>query len=182
MQAQINETSARGHYDREAQWLDAPSLVQDALDEADNNIAVAVDIVCNRVIADKALAKQLLPEMVKVWAREEVCGYVSRKRTKIAVVANSGKFSASLKSTATAEVTRLMEMPLYGGKRIGDAIPSEIRDSAGQYQAAALTMATRARWQSAVADAAERVAADKPTRETLSERDLQALWEANNAQ
>lgn len=93
-------------------------------------------------------------------------------------------FQSQLTAAIADNYSRMMDAPLWGGKRIGDATPYEIRESAEQFARNGKSLARKAYWQIAVAEHAEKngIGPDERVRDSLSEATLARLWEEANAE
>ncbi|RYG81390.1 MAG: hypothetical protein EON59_14700 [Alphaproteobacteria bacterium] len=92
-------------------------------------------------------------------------------------------FQSALTEAVNSNFSRLMDSPIWGGKKIGDATPEEIRESARQFGDNGRTLLRKSRWQLAIADAAEKNGAgiNEPVRKVLSPKTFEQLWEQTDA-
>ena len=152
------------------------SLERLALDEAGGDAPRAVEILTDRILANPEIVQAHLPDWARAWAHAKVHGLIASKRQAILRVAGrSDGFANALVGAMSNELARLMDTPIFGGKRMAEATPEEVRESATRYQALADNNARMARWQRLVADEA---AAKKGSTigETLTEATLARLW------
>ena len=156
--------------------LEELPLERIALDEADGDLPLAVEILTDRILSQPEIVQAHLRDWARAWAHAKVHGLIAAKRKAIVRSINSrGSFAASLAGAMSNEMLRLMDTPIFGGKRIADATPAEVRDSAARYQALADNNAQMARWQRLVADEAK----DAETiGAALTEATLARLWSA----
>lgn len=182
------KSSARGQAPRGHHLLPAPpldtarQLALAALDDAGGDLETAADALSAKILSSPDLIKTHLAKIVEAWAHEQI-RFALRDQRKSIVRSASAMSRPGLDAAMRNELARLMDMPIYGGKRIGDATPAEIRASAGQYRTSARSYGVQATWQEAVAAAAEKNGpADKPIKSTLSEATLAKLWEEADAQ
>ncbi len=135
---------------------DEVPLEQIAFDEANGDPPKAVEILTARVLAEPEIVSAHLSDWARAWAHAKIHGILAAQRKSILrSVGSSDKFGNSLAAAMSNELGRLMDMPIFGGKRLGDATPYEVRESAARYQAIANNNATEARWQLMVADEAD---------------------------
>lgn len=96
--------------------------------------------------------------------------------------ASADAFVRDLAGAVQRNHLRMMDMPLWGGKRLRDATPDEIRASAEQYRTRGSTMLRLARFQTAVAEKAAAADMTKPIGSTMSADEIDALWEASDGE
>lgn len=163
--------------------LDTPAeLARAALDDADSDLEAATDALTAKLLASPELIKTHLRKIVSEWARQQIMAVLKGRRQHIIEVARTGSFQEGLQTAMRNELTRLMDIPIFGGKRLGDATPEEVRESAARYNALAKDTARKAHWQQLVADTAEKNGgASSPIASTLSEATLNKLWEEADA-
>ena len=146
----------------------------DALDNTDGDMHLATELLAEQVLAQPKLVKEMLPAWAKAWAFGQVATEVSNRRRAIAR-ANGPKVDGStFRAAVEANHSRLMEMPIFGGKPIGGATPTEVFASAERYESLAKDSGHKARWQRAVAEAAGNA---ETIAQALSEARLAVLWE-----
>lgn len=157
--------------------LSPTDLAREALAEANNLSNDAVAIMVKRVLEDETFFAQYREAMVGEWCRRrvEIVLKDNRRDAVNGVVRVDGQI---FRDAAQANATRLMEMPIWGGKPIGEATADEIYESADLHDKTARTHTQQAEWQAAVAKALEKNGnpGDK-CRDCLSETTLAALWE-----
>lgn len=152
-----------------------------ALDDANGDLPTAVNLLTARILAHPEIVKQHLPEWARAWAHAKVHGLIAaRRQTILRSVGKSSQFSTALAGAMSNEMQRLMETPIFGGKRLADATPAEVRESAARYQALADNNAQMARWQRLVADAAAEKDAET-IGAALTEATLARLWSEADA-
>lgn len=158
-------------------------LVAAALDDSDGNIIEAADALADKLIQTPALVKEHLRDWARSWAYHRITDILAIRRKSIvrglAGPTPAAGFQNALGAAVQSEFDRLMDMPLFGGKRLGDATAAEVRESAERYDTKAKDMARKARWQIAVAEAVESGSngEDATVRGTLAEATLIRLWE-----
>lgn len=78
---------------------------------------------------------------------------------------------------------RMIDMPLWGGKRLGDATMAEIAESARRFHLSSKTMERQARFHAAVAAEMERLDVDPDWRaaDVLSADAIDQIWEKTDA-
>lgn len=164
---------------------DEVSVEQQAFFDAEGDPERAIDLLTSRILADPKIVSSYLPEWAKTWARQRISNIVANGRAKIIRVVSSaqpaetGGFSKALGQAMSNEFRRLMDMPIHGGKRIADATPDEVRESAAWYQQTANGYARMACWQHAVAVEAAKNGGDT-IGASLSEATLTRLWSEAN--
>lgn len=149
-----------------------------ALDATGGDVVRAIDYMVERVLENEDMLRAHREEMCRIWARQRIGNALQSWRHKIIKYAeNPARFADQLAGAMGAEYSRLMDMPLFGGKRLGDATALEIRESANRYASISKDAARKARWQISVADAAEQGgSAELPIKSILSEATLTKLW------
>lgn len=160
--------------------LTLAEMAREELDKAENDIEKAVIALRDRIMDDVSLVRDNLQKWIENVARQRVALVFKNRRTMIERVHSD--FGTALASAMEAEFTRFMEMPLFGGMPLGRSTAADVRESAAQYEKMSSTAARRARWQYAVAEAAEKNAdrSDATISQTLSEATLAKLWEASS--
>jgi hypothetical protein len=160
------------------------SIQQQALDDAGGDMSLAVEMLSERLLADRTLCNSMLPQLVHCWASDAIRDLLQKqRRSVIRAIDGSGSsaaFGAALGQAMRNEATRLMDMPIFGGKRLADATPEELRESARRYDLVATDARRKARFHQLVADAAAKKG-DGPIGKTLTERTLITLWEKSDA-
>ncbi len=151
------------------------SLERLALDEAAGDPPRAVEILTERILAEPDIVQAHLRDWARAWAHAKIHYLLAARRKAILrAVGNGETFANGLATAMSNEFSRLMDMPIFGGKRLGDATPDEVRESAVRYQAIANNNATEAQWHRKVADAAEAKGAGL-IGELLTEEELSGL-------
>lgn len=156
-------------------------IEQLALDDAGGDPEKAVELLTDRILEQPDIIQAHVRDWARAWAHGKVHDLLSTKRASIilAVSNNSGNFANSLAVAMKNERDRMMDMPLFGGKRLADATPEEVRESSRRYSALASDTARKARWQSMVADAAE-AKGGGIIGKALTEKALTQLWEKSD--
>lgn len=97
--------------------------------------------------------------------------------------ANILPFQSALTQAVNANWSRMMDAPIWGGKKIADATPDEIRESARNFALNGNSMLRRSRFEIAIAEAAEKNGAgsNEPVRNVLSPTTFEQLWEKSDA-
>ncbi|MEQ5789054.1 hypothetical protein J3454_14250 [Erythrobacter sp. NFXS35] len=171
------------------------TLAQEAIELACQDRAAARATLVATVLADAALQARHLEYIVGIWAEAEISTAITNRRATVMreVTAsvervNGTAFQSALREAAANNLARFADMPIWGGKRLADATPAELRESARRYALLSSDAARKSRWQELVADAADaKVSAKrKATPETpigtlLDEVTLRNLWEQADA-
>lgn len=155
------------------------TLEEIALDDARGDMMEAVKILTARILANGD-AVRMMPDWARAWAYDRVHELVAQRRRVILKEAPSKSFGPNLEVAMRNEVGRFMNTPIFGGKRLGDATPEEVRESARRYGLLADDASRKARWYELIANEAAKKG-DKPVSETLSEDDLAQMWEKSDA-
>ncbi|MFY7837865.1 MAG: hypothetical protein ACOVQ0_16450 [Novosphingobium sp.] len=153
-------------------------LAQEAFEKAGGDMPTAADELAALVMNDRKLSAEIMPVAMRAWAAEMVRTYAANMRVK-AIASLSQDMTQRGGRLRVALAATLFDFPLPGGKRLGDANGSEIRDGAGAYKEQAADMNHKARWLEAVAD---RVGTANRADAALTLPELEALFEeAKNA-
>lgn len=156
-------------------------IEQLALDDAGGDPQAAVDLLTERILAQPEIVQEHLPDWARAWAHAKVHGLIASRRQRILRSVNSGSLFADALGTAmNNEWTRLMDMPIFGGKRMGDSTPEEVRESAARCHSLAADYGRKARWQKMVADEAEKKG-EGVIGKVLTEDALTRLWSEADA-
>jgi len=155
------------------------TLEEEALAGADGDMVEAVNILTARILSNGD-AQRMMPEWARAWAYDRVHELVAQRRRVILREAPSKDFGPSLQVAMRNEIGRYMNTPIFGGKRLGDATPDEVRESARRYGLLANDANRKARWYEMIADAASKKG-DAPISKTLSEQALAQMWEQSDA-
>lgn len=153
-----------------------------ALDDADGDPQAAVEILTERILAQPEIVQAHLPEWARAWAHQKIHGLISSKRQAIIRAVNSNtSFTDALGAAMQSNYNRLMDMPIFGGaKRLADATPEEVRESAARYQSLAAINSQQARFQRKVADEAEKKG-EGTIGKVLTEEALTRIWSEADA-
>ena len=162
------------------QVIDDEPIERIALDDAKGDPVAAVELLTKRILADPDIVRDDFHKWAHSWSHAKVYGLLAQQRRTILRVVNSDNFASALSSAMNNEMVRLMDMPIFGGKRMADATPAEVRESAKRYELLADDTARKARWQNMVAAEAEKVGADV-IGAALTEDALVRLWGAADA-
>lgn len=160
----------------------APSLVQEALAAVGDDSEAATQWLIDKALNDKRFLREHLSDVVRRWAYGEVRAHYHQQRVVVTQAADAGRRNTiALHVAAKREVERLMNLPLWGTRRpLGEATPSEVRDSARHYKAQSSRDARQARFQFSVALAAEEAGAHIIA-DVMGEAELQTIWENTDA-
>jgi hypothetical protein len=123
-------------------------LAREAWQQADGDVDAAVDTVMSKLKADPALMRSALDPMLQWACRSavETIMRASRHQYRQAASAPSQNVIDGLRSRAERVVLNLMDFPLRGGKKLGDATGSELIEEAVDRESRASTMIRDARW------------------------------------
>jgi hypothetical protein len=151
-------------------------LARAALEEASGVVEDATRILIDRVLADDAFLSLHIERIIQQWALNWVGRIRASQRSK--VVRSVEIDGTVFREAARANTARLMDMPLWGGKPIGEATADEIYASADEHDKVARTHTQKAAWEAAVAKVLEKNGhpGDK-CRDCLTETTLATLWE-----
>ncbi len=177
MSAQVSQTSEGGHGDCATQQRPAPSLVTRAWNDSDGTIEDAIGILFDYAGRDKTFISEHLPALLKAWCRDEISGLVGAIRLKAWRPPNMSETGNGARLRAAFKMT-LLDFPLPGGKRLGDASAQDVRDGATHYALLAADTAHKARWLFKVADA---VPDDEMVSQVLTDTDLRKMQEETSA-
>lgn len=177
MHATQIQTSDGGHIAFDNQTDRAPSLATRAWNESDQTLEDATDILFDCVVDDKEFLAEKMPQILRAWCYEQISSHVSRIRLASWTAPNYQKQSKT-ERIRLAFSDKLMDFPLIGGKRLGDASKDEVQASAASYLEQANTLAHRGRWLNAVA---KKLNANTTVSQALTEAELRELQEKTNA-
>lgn len=151
-----------------------------ALEEANGDLVGAVNWLTSQIMAEpRIVGDEQLASWARAWAYAKVHSAIaSERKTALRPVTND-TFASALSGAMQSELTRMMDTPLFGGKRLRDATVEEVRESARRYALIAEDTGRKARWQSAVADAAEKKRG-KTIGTALDEKTLTRLWDESD--
>jgi len=162
-------------------------LVRMAMEATEYSSAAAVDWALGWIRSNPAWRAAHEEEIIRAWLVVRVGMVTKNERQACAEerqgggysTANVTPFKSALTEAVNANYSRMIDSPIWGGKRIGDATPEEIRESARQFDLHGKSMIRKARWQVAVADAAEANGAgvNEPVRSALTPKTFEQLWE-----
>lgn len=145
------------------------SLAEQAMANAGGVEQVGIDNLFQMVVNDDALLKQEMPQMVRRWCQSQIGAYLAMQRSKAwspaSVNLNTQRLNAAIKAD-------LLDYPLPGGRRLGDASKAELQAASSYYSGIAQSNAWKARWLDEIGITmgnAHRV------EDALSESDLQRL-------
>lgn len=156
------------------------SLERMALDDAGGDMIRAVELLTSQIMAEpRIVGKEQLGTWARAWAYAKVHALVANERKSSLRPVGNDSFGEALKGAMQTELTRLMYTPLFGGKRMCDATPDEVRESARRYAMIADDTGRKARWQEAVAEAAEKKRG-RTIGEALNEKTLARLWDQSD--
>ena len=159
-------------------------LAEAALSDADGDVEAAANALADRLIAIPEIVKRHIREWALDWSKAQIQSTLKARRQSIIrhMAAPSDAFQSALTAAVSNEYRRMMDMPLWGGLRLGDATAAQVRESALKYEAMSADMRRKASWQKIVADAVEKNSdSDTATvSETLPENTLIRLWEESS--
>lgn len=164
---------------RKDEQVEEIRIEQIALDDAGGDPDKAVELLTERILEQPEIVQAHLPEWAKAWAYHKVRMLLGQRRVSILAAVgggNSGTFADHLATAIKNEADRLMDLPIFGGKRLADATAEEVRESARRYAALASDNARKARFYDLVADAAEKKGGGVIGK-VLNENGLTSLWE-----
>lgn len=152
-----------------------------ALDDAGGDPQAAVELLTDRILGEPEIVQTHLRDWARTWAHQKIHGLLKSKRQAIIRAVNSNDtFSNALNAAMKSNFDRLMDMPIYGGKRLADATPDEVRESARRYQEVADNNSQQARFQRKVAEEAEKKG-EGPIGKVLTEEALSRIWSEADA-
>lgn len=147
------------------------SLVRDAWEHNEGDMPNATEALFSTVSGDQAMLAHILPGVLKAWCREQINHHVFQLRVAALSPVEDPARSNRLR---TAIAASLFDFPLPGGKRLGDANASDIREGAALYNRSASDAAHKARWLEAVA---EKVGRKNRAESALTLQQLEELYE-----
>lgn len=147
------------------------AFVKNAWSVNDGDMPSAIEALYRDITARPDVLNAILPQVLRAWCREQVGQYVSRVRLASLPTPEDPSRGNRLRS---AIATSLFDFPLPGGKRLGDANASEIREGASAYQRTADDAEHKARWLTIVAD---RVGRKNRAENALTLAQLEAIFE-----
>jgi hypothetical protein len=149
-------------------------VARDCYQAARGDVKRAAKIMQRQVSNNRELLSQLSEEFIRFTCVEATGQIMRSERLKTWLPPNYDKGGNGHRITdlVTGNRAMMMDFPLPSGKRIGDAVASEVRDAAAFYGKQAKDMGHKARWLSLVADC---VAKNKTVRESLTEKKLREL-------
>lgn len=155
-------------------------LAADCIKRADGNAQQATTYLIAEVSKSNALFRELMSPLLKTAAAELIGSQIRQTRNLTwdrKEAAERGKSLALALVHGT--VRSLLDFPLPGGKRLGDATAEEIATAAEFYRKQAEDMADKAAWLRLIA---ARVPANMVARQALTDADLQSMQkDARNA-
>ena len=161
-----------------------------ALEANENSVAGATDWFLNWMRENPQWSALHTDAILRRWAMDTVTHAIKgervaaeRQHRRNDVPSGVVPFQSALTEAVNANYCRMMDAPIWGGKKIGDATPQEIRESAHLFAENGKTMVRKAVWQNAIADAAEKNGAgiNEPVRKVLSPKTFEQLWEESDA-
>lgn len=159
-----------------------------ALEATDDCMAKATDWAFDWLKQNPAWAANYAEDMARKWAEAQVGYALKVARRKIGQASTSPSpvvvpFQSQMTAAIEANYSRMIDAPIWGGKKIGDATPQEIRESADQYHKQGSNMIRKSAWQIAIAEAAEKNGAgiNEPVRKVLAPKTFEQLWEETDA-
>lgn len=153
-------------------------LARDFLDDHGGRTGPAIDALQSLILSDEALRLSIATEAVMTLAALKVQAEMRDDRSKVWNAANmraagtAPKAKTSIAALANGIAASLMNFPLAGGVRLGDATREEVLAQAGLYAKTAADMGHKARWLEAVA---ARVAPGQKVRDALNDEALTSL-------
>lgn len=155
-------------------------LAREFLDDHGGRTGAAITALQDLIRNDEGLRLSIATEAVMTLAALKVQEQMHRDRAKVWDAANARaagaapKAKTSIVALANGLAASLMNFPLAGGVRLGDATREEVLAQAGMYAATAKDAGHKARWLEAVA---ARVAPGQRVREALTDEALSSLQE-----
>lgn len=146
-------------------------IVGEIWQQHDGDMPGATSTLYGRVTQDQALLSAILPSMVMAWCRDRIGNHVGALRLAAMPSTVDAEQSSRLRSVIAKT---LFDYPLPGGKRLGDANASEIRDGATSYERTAADAAHKARWLKRVA---EKVGRKNKAENALTLAELEQIFE-----
>lgn len=157
-----------------------------ALERADYDRERAVEELVKLIMDDEVYVKENFERIMSHWARSLIQNASCRQRkavTREIKIVDRGVFSENLRDAMRNARIRMMDDPVYGGKRLGDCTIVEVRESASEYAKMARSHDARAKFHSAVAEEAARNAQAETDRirDVLTEQTLLRIKEQTDA-
>lgn len=120
-------------------------LAREAWQQADGDVDIAVDTVMSKLKADSSLMRAAIEPMLQWACRSAVESIMraSRQQYRQSATVPSQNVLDGLRSRAERN---LMDFPLRGGKKLGDATGAELIEEAVDRELSATTMIRDARW------------------------------------
>lgn len=116
-----------------------------------NDIISATDEMEKAVLADNQLFHELMQSYVRQACYDLLRGLVRTERGNIWNAPNAGQAtSGSLNTAVAGTVTRLMDLRVPSGKRLGDCSKDEVAEAAYFYYKQAENMAHKYHWFQAI--------------------------------
>lgn len=155
--------------------LTLEALAVQEIRAADGIVAIAAAALVRRLESDTALRTAVLADLCTS-AAQEACRHV-RSADRETIWNRPGpdvqqRHRNGLLAVASTTLTTLLDFPLFGGHRLGDATADEVAASAQRYLTLAQTHSSKGRWLDLVA---KRTPAGKRVREALTADALQKL-------
>lgn len=147
-------------------------LVREAWQANEGSITDASKQLFALFTSRREMVEAMMPQIAKAWCTDQVRHHVGRIRLAAVTPFDPASGSERLRSVITAT---LLDFPLPGGKRLGDANSNEVREGAQFYLRSASDASHKYRWLMAVA---ERVGRANSVQTKLNEAACDALWEA----
>jgi len=152
-------------------------IATEALEKAKGDVIKATAIMAKRVLDNDVLYHRLMDPLVQNACYDVVRGLIRKNRGQIYNMPQPTPERASLGvlSLATGLLATLLDFPLPGGKRLGDATRVEINGHVVFYETQSKDMRIKARWLKLVAGRLRRD--DVTVAEVLSDKQLRRLKE-----
>lgn len=119
-----------------------------ALATADGEVRRATDLLYERAMTDQAFLDHHFREAIRTACYAAVSGCVRQERRAVFAMPQptSPERRAQINALASGSIRSLMDFPLPGGKRLGDATRGEVSEAADAYGKQARDMAWKSRW------------------------------------
>lgn len=157
------------------------AVVRELFDDCGRDPTRTVDHLVARVKTDPAFRDQHLDAMAREWADRCVRSVMTSIRSNVVAANNPSRLASALELAGRNEAVRLMDMPIWGGKRLGDATPPELDESALNYAKQSKDMAIKSRFQARIADLVRKHAGEDATvAQAVSAATLQQAWDEIN--
>jgi hypothetical protein len=153
-------------------------IATNALAAADGDVVRATDAMVTAVMNSKVLYRSLMDPLVKQACYDAIRGQCRAQRRVIWETPQPSASSTRDRIGGLAAGLTLMDFPLPGGIKVGDATRAEVMDASDSYLAQATDNAAKGRWLRLIA---RHVTGDAKVRDVLTlERLIQLQNLASN--